>query len=206
MPKTYENYSVDGPNQHKANGYIRPEVAKARFLDLYVQTGHFQKTCEIIGLVPRTVYNWKKSDPQFMEDFETADKLALQLLEDEAFRRATYGTEKAVFQQGKLVGYTREYSDTLMIVLLKARAPHKYKERFSGELTGADGKPLMPEVKILHVHSEVPLAMSEDDIDMRKQTEMIEDANVVQELPPPAEPEKKEKEDIISDEDLMEML
>lgn len=164
MPTLYEGYSIDGPNSGKEIGHTRASVMKHRFLECYMHTANVTKACAILGLVPRTVYHWKHNDPQFMEDFVMADRVALGTLEDEATRRAIDGTEKPVFQGGRLVGYTREYSDTLLIVLLKARSPSKYKERFSGELTGADGKPLMPDMKITHVHTNVPLAQTEDSV------------------------------------------
>ena len=44
-------------------------------------------------------------------------------------RRASEGTLKPVFYQGKMCGEIREYSDTLLIFLLKARRPETYRER-----------------------------------------------------------------------------
>lgn len=80
--------------------------------------------------VPRsTVYDWLKKDADFKTAFDEACEAAIGALEDEAVRRAHEGTVKPVFQGGKKVGSVREYSDTLLIVLLKARSPEKYKER-----------------------------------------------------------------------------
>jgi len=164
MASVYENYSNSEKNDKKLIMKVRPEILKRRFLELYMLTAHIGKTCAILGMCNRTLGHWRNNDEQFAADFEAADKIALYTLEDEAVRRAAFGVEKPVYQSGKLAGYTREYSDTLMVVLLKARAPHKYKERFSGELTGADGKPLSNELKVLHVHAHVPLANSEEAI------------------------------------------
>lgn len=80
--------------------------------------------------VPRSnIYEWLKNDPEFKMKFDEACEVAIGALEDEAVRRAHEGTVKPVFQGGKKVGLVREYSDTLLIVLLKARSPEKYKER-----------------------------------------------------------------------------
>jgi DNA-dependent RNA polymerase auxiliary subunit epsilon len=80
--------------------------------------------------VPRSnIYEWLKSDADFKSKFDDACELAVAALEDEAVRRAHEGTVRPVYQQGKKVGGVREFSDTLLIVLLKARAPEKYKER-----------------------------------------------------------------------------
>ena len=54
-------------------------------------------------------------------------------LELEARRRAVEGTERPVFYQGGEVGYVREYSDTLLIFLLKAHRPNKFRERVEHE-------------------------------------------------------------------------
>jgi hypothetical protein len=165
MVKLYSEYKESEPNDKRIIGEVRAEILKKRFLELYSQTANVEKTCKILGMVRRTVYAWKKTDPKFKEDFAEADAIALEVLEDEANRRAMYGVSKPVYQSGKLAGYVQEYSDTLLIVLLKAKAPHRYKERFSGELMGANGQPLIPENKIIHVHSNVPLADDEDTID-----------------------------------------
>ena len=98
--------------------------------------------------VPRcNIYLWLKEDKTFKELYEFACVEALGALEDEAVRRAYEGTIKPVYQGGKKVGGIREYSDTLLTVLLKARAPEKYKERVHQEQTGKDGGPIKHEIK-----------------------------------------------------------
>jgi hypothetical protein len=42
----------------------------------------------------------------------------------EAWRRAVKGCRKPVYQGGQLVGYVREFSDLLLIFLIKAARPH----------------------------------------------------------------------------------
>lgn len=55
--------------------------------------------------------------------------MAADRLEQEAIRRAVDGTNKPVFFQGEIVGFEKEYSDTLLVLLLKAHKPDKYRER-----------------------------------------------------------------------------
>lgn len=181
MPKIYEEYRPEKHIPNVAITHIRPDVLKKRFLEAYSLIGSITKTCDLLGMVRRTFYYWKRDDKEFAEAFEFADQMALGMLEDEAVLRAAYGVDKPVYQGGKLVGYVKEYSDSLLVVLLKARAPHKYKERFAGELTGADGKPLSSEHKIIHVHSNVPMAEAEEYIDTARQIEDIPH----EEVPPP---------------------
>ena len=164
MASLYDKYTPVNNAANTKIAEVRPEILKGRFLELYEQVGSISKTCDMLGMVRRTVYHWKDSDPEFLANFEEADRKALSLLEDEAMRRAMYGVQKPVYQGGKLAGFVTEYSDTLLVVLLKARAPSKYKERFAGELTGADGRPLTNNFQIVHVHASVPLAENESSI------------------------------------------
>ncbi len=149
-----------------------PEAMKAAFLELYPDIGSVTDTCKTLCLNKRTLYHWRK-DPDFETAFKAAEKEAIGLLEDEAFRRAVTGVKRPVFQGGQEVGTITEYSDTLLIVLLKAKDPARYRERFSAELTDPNGKPLFGDMKLVHVHSAVPLASSEQEIDMTKQIEDI---------------------------------
>jgi hypothetical protein len=55
-------------------------------------------------------------------------QLGTAALENEAVRRAYHGVEKPVFYKGEVCGYTQDYSDTLLIFLLKARKPEVYRE------------------------------------------------------------------------------
>ena len=86
---------------------------------------------------------WKREDPEYRAAFEVATSLAVEALEDTAFERARYGTLKPVFHKGKICGYVKELSDTLLIFTLKAALPEKYRERATIEHTGKDGQPLL---------------------------------------------------------------
>lgn len=76
-----------------------------------------------------TVYRWKDEDAQFAKDWNDAIEAAADALEEEAWRRATVGVKRPVYQGGKRVGYIQEASNTLLIFLLKGTKPDKYKDR-----------------------------------------------------------------------------
>lgn len=80
-----------------------------------------------------TVYNWQESDNTFAAAFREAEVSATEVLEAEAWRRAVEGVphERTSYWKGEVSGTDIEtrYSDALMITLLKARAPEKYRER-----------------------------------------------------------------------------
>src|SRR5436305_1255580 len=99
-----------------------------------------------LGSNRTTHYDWAKADPEYAAAIASAFEDRADMLEEEAFRRAYKGVEKPVFQQGKKVGTVREYSDTLMLALLKAHRPEKFKDR--QEITGPKGGPLETTVRV----------------------------------------------------------
>jgi hypothetical protein len=109
---------------------------KKAFLDHFRFHGNIAKTCRAIGLNRSTVYEWQETDDQFVAAFREAEIEATETLEAEAHRRAVEGLRRLKFDKGQAVldpatgdPYTEmEYSDTLLIFLLKARAPEKYRE------------------------------------------------------------------------------
>ncbi len=89
-----------------------------------------------------TWYDLRARDAEFKALWDQAVELGTEALEDEAVRRAHQGTEKPVFYQGKRCGSIQEYSDTLLIFLLKARRPEKYRDNSSVEISGKGGAPI----------------------------------------------------------------
>ena len=61
---------------------------------------------------------------------------ACDALEAEARRRAVEGVRKPVYYRGEIVGTVKEYSDTLLIFLMKGAMPEKYRENVKIEHTG----------------------------------------------------------------------
>ncbi len=76
-----------------------------------------------------------EDDAEYQSAFALAEKKASRTLEDEAVRRAHEGIRKAIRYKGKIVGYDQEYSDTLMLALLKGCAPDKFRDRSSVDVT-----------------------------------------------------------------------
>lgn len=82
------------------------------------------------------VYGWQEHDEQFAQEYRQAEIEATETLEAEAFRRAHDGVAEPVFHQGVEVGTVQKYSDTLLIFMLKARNPAKYREKHEGAADG----------------------------------------------------------------------
>lgn len=118
-----------------------PTAQKRAFLAAYAKSASITKAAEITQIDRATHYERKASDPDYAAEFERTKVLACETLEDEAIRRAHEGVRKPVYQGGKPVGYVQEYSDTLLIFLLKAACLTSTKNGVT-ERTGPKGEPL----------------------------------------------------------------
>lgn len=117
-----------GPAAGRAYGRV-----KRQFLDHLSSNGNITAACKAVNIARTTVYRWQEHDPEFALAFRQAEIEATEALEREAWRRATEGTPvtRANYYRGQLVGEDRriEYSDTLLLALLRARAPERYRDR-----------------------------------------------------------------------------
>jgi hypothetical protein len=107
-----------------------------RFLKALAETGIVSAAVEIAGTSRTRVYELRKRNPGFAAGWEDAEERAADALEAEAWRRAVDGVQEPLVSGGKLVRdddgqpiAIRRYSDALMIALLKARRPGRFKDR-----------------------------------------------------------------------------
>ena len=108
---------------------------KRRFLESFARTGNITESCRAAGVQRRaTIYDWQERDEAFAAAFREAELVATEVLEAEARRRAVDGViqDTPIVHRGSVVAPVTEtkYSDSLLIFLLKARAPEKYRERY----------------------------------------------------------------------------
>lgn len=110
---------------------------QAKFLGAYSAVGNIHAAAKLSGVDRGTHYGWLRNDPTYRERFEEAKAEAVEVLEEEARRRAVVGVEEPVgWHQGRAGGVVRKYSDTLLIFLLKGANPEKYRERIETRHTG----------------------------------------------------------------------
>lgn len=111
----------------------RPRWVNA-FLNVLRENGNVRLACEAARIERSTAYRLRDRDVLFAVEWDEAQELAADLLEEEARRRAHDGVDEPVYgrigkdQDGK-IGVIRKYSDTLLIFLLKGARPEKYRER-----------------------------------------------------------------------------
>ncbi|AMV38784.1 hypothetical protein [Planctomyces sp. SH-PL62] len=116
------------------------------FLDALARCGNVRDACADAGIHRSTAYERRAKDAAFAEAWDDAIDDAADELEQEARRRAVEGTERTRFVRtgtddaGRPVYERisfREYSDLLLIFLLKAVRPEKYRDRYDVKATVA---------------------------------------------------------------------
>lgn len=133
----------------KPDGEGPPAIShpkKRAFLAAYAGLGAITKAAKVAGINRRSHQNWMDTEgPEgeaYREAFDVAKSEACESLELEARRRALYGVPKNVYYLGKKIETIKEYSDTLLIFLMKGAMPTKYRENQRIEHTGPEGGPI----------------------------------------------------------------
>ncbi|HEY1188573.1 MAG TPA: hypothetical protein VGE74_13050 [Gemmata sp.] len=122
----------------KAKATRKPTPKKdwrVTFLEALADTGSVVRAARAAKVHRSTAYDHRETDTGFRDAWKEAERISVENMEAEARRRAVEGTLKPVFQGGKKVGEVREYSDTLLIFLLKAHDP-KYRDKQQIEHSG----------------------------------------------------------------------
>jgi hypothetical protein len=117
---------------------------KERFLEEFRRRGIVKDAAEAVGINRRTTYNWLKRDVAFAEAFRDAEEEVGDDLEGETRRRAMGEVQEPVYYRGKVVGYMPRYSDKLLMLLLRARRPEKYREGCQHQAGNRDERPVFP--------------------------------------------------------------
>ncbi len=100
-------------------GRATHETAHAKrdaFLAAYAQLGTITHACEAAGIGRTQHYDWMREDPEYPHLFSEAGKRAKDALVREATRRAIEGTDKPVYQGGKLVGIVTDRDLRMAVV------------------------------------------------------------------------------------------
>lgn len=127
---------------------------KRKLLVAFANTASVLRSAEIAGVDRDNHYFWLKNDPDYAEAFQMAWDMGVDALEAEASRRAFEGILKPVYHAGKraidvqvdkdgkiirdvnghAVGVPaaiREYSDALLMFLLRGKRPRTYRDNVS---------------------------------------------------------------------------
>jgi hypothetical protein len=102
------------------------------FIAALVETGSPGAAAEKVGVTLRAAYKRREQDASFRAAWDAAHETSVDLLEAEARRRAYEGVSEHVYRGGEWVEI-RKYSDALLMFLLKAERPEKYRENYDVE-------------------------------------------------------------------------
>lgn len=105
------------------------DVRKADWLKVYADTASDTSACTAVCISYNTYLDALENDKRFEGAVKQVRKLAIEMLEVEARRRAYHGIRKPIYCQGVIVGHETQYSDKMLELLLKAEKPDKYRER-----------------------------------------------------------------------------
>lgn len=102
---------------------------RAAFIEALASGATVTDAAKAAGVAREPLYRWRKEDPEFAAEWEAAYSTGADVLVAEARRRAVKGVAEPVYHMGKVVGTVQRYSDTLLMFLMKARAPEQYCDR-----------------------------------------------------------------------------
>ncbi len=112
------------------------------FLAKLRDTANVRLACKAADVHRSVAYRTRERSTTFAAAWDEALEEACDVLEAYARERATVGVEEPVYQGGKQVGTLRRVDTTLLIFLLKAHRPERYRERFDHRHSGPAGLPL----------------------------------------------------------------
>ena len=88
--------------------------------------GDFFAACRTVQVSPTFVRKWQKDDKEVDEQIQYACEVGALQLESAAITRAVHGVEEDVYYQGGVVGQKTNYSDGLLMLLMKKRLKGTY--------------------------------------------------------------------------------
>jgi hypothetical protein len=122
----------------------RGEWDRDAFLAAFEETGMVSHACRLVGVGRSTVYVERQRNEDFAVAWADVEERVVESMEGEAYRRAVKGVEKPLVSAGRLVTTVNEYSDGLLMFLLKARRPEVYRENVKVEHSGATSLNIVP--------------------------------------------------------------
>jgi hypothetical protein len=108
---------------------------RARFLEKLADTRNVTIAAQAAGIARRAALSLRARDAGFAAAWQDAEDAASDLLEHEARERAIKGVAEPVYYHGKKVGEMRRYSETLLLMFLRAERPEKFADKPTGRGT-----------------------------------------------------------------------
>jgi hypothetical protein len=109
---------------------VNQQPIKDRFIEELRTGATPAKAARAAGVSRSQAYNWREEDQVFDKAWVEAVAEGIDKLEDEAFRRAVDGHNARTVRDkdGNIISEMREYSDSLLTLLLKVRRPEAFNK------------------------------------------------------------------------------
>jgi len=105
------------------------------FIEKLRECGNMTEAASAVGYSTTGAINYvRRADPAFAQEVMQAMQDFCDKAEGEVKRRGVDGVLKPKYHQGVVVGFEREYSDTLLLAFLKAHRPKKWGDNKNVEI------------------------------------------------------------------------
>lgn len=111
------------------------EAKRKAYIEILAKTGERALARNHVGCNRTTVASRIEKDPEFREQVEEALRFYRATLAGEVHRRGVVGVDRAIYHNGKVVGFERVYSDRLLIEQVRRHVP-AYREQTTVNTTG----------------------------------------------------------------------
>lgn len=163
-----------------------------RFLLAYTKCGIVSVAARASGIRNGSHRDWMENDPEYPRKFQLAEEESKDRLEKEARRRAVKGTRQYKFYRGQPIlhpikgtpYYEHAYSDTLLIRLLEASMPEKYRHR--SENIVSTPSPPHDEIQLTDVLDDLPMSAKKSLLDALARAQERRLAQLPPQSPQPA--------------------
>lgn len=122
--------------------------------------GRITQAATAAGIDRGDAYKLRDANPEFAARWAHALDTYADTLEAAAHQRAVEGTDKGVYHQGVLMATEKQYSDSLLLAMLKAKRKREYGDASKIELTGADGGPVQVEETPTQIARKIAFALA----------------------------------------------
>lgn len=124
---------------------MRTEATLSRICDeLHKNCGDMLMACQTVGVSLAFVRQWRKDDPEVDNALKEAEQVGTQGLVSAAIQRGVHGVEEDIYYRGEVVGSKRNYSDSLLTLLLKTKVPEFKQEEGGGVNVNVNVANIMP--------------------------------------------------------------
>jgi len=130
------------PVRERRDGW--QEQVQRTFIAALADCGSVEAACRYVGRSPASAYRLRRHPEggEFARAWQLAVDLAVQQIEDAAMDRALNGVEVPVFAYGNQLATRRVHNESLVMFMLRSRAPERYCDGGAKGLNAVDKRML----------------------------------------------------------------